>query len=145
MYWEWAEPWLAIWPSKSVPAAHHSQHSGSTVDWQQKGRDRQCRNKRTNPQNQKEKPTLRDFRACSFQAVIYLLILQAPQEQAYQGTGGVTDRVYCTGVDNCLVALAMSGQQHTVMPLHRRWQTVCLAERGEGRSAGKEAQQGEGL
>ena len=33
------------------------------------------------------------------QAVIYFLILQAPQEQAYQGTGGITDGVYRTGVD----------------------------------------------
>lgn len=51
------------------------------------------------------------------QAVIYFLILQAPQEQAYQG---VTDKVYPAGVEKHLVTLAMSGQQHAVMPVHRR-------------------------
>lgn len=43
------------------------------------------------------------------------------------------------------MALATSGQQPTVMPVHRSDKTVCLAERGEGRSAGQEAQQEEGL
>lgn len=92
-------------------AAHCSQHSGSTADQQQKGRDRQCRNKQKPPQNKKKKnPPSRILGLVLSQAVIYFLILQAPQEQAYQGTGGITDGVYLTGVDKSLVALAMSGQ-----------------------------------
>jgi len=67
------------------------------------------------PQNQKEKPTLRDSGLLLSQAVIYFLTLQA-----YQGTHGITNGVYPTGVDKCLVAPAMSGQQHIVMPVHRR-------------------------
>lgn len=129
----------------TVSVVHRSQHSGNSTDCQQRVRDRQCKSKQNQPPQNQRNPSAGILGLVLSQVVIYFLISRAPQEQAYQGTGGVSDGVYPAGVGKYLVALATSGQQHTVMPVHRWSQTVCLAERGEGRKAGKEAQQGEGL
>lgn len=105
--------------------------AASTAQVQLTSRDGQCRNK-TPPKL--ERKTLRDVRACSFQT------LQAPRKQAYQGMGAATHRIYPAGVNRCWVALVMGGQQHMVMPVHRRWQTALVKERAgvQGKRLNKE-------
>lgn len=59
--------------------------------------ERNKQNKQTKIEHKNHKPQGFSGRAPS-QPAIYFLLLQKPQEQAYQGTDGATDRIYPTGV-----------------------------------------------